>query len=174
VTTGFIFQNASKGTISHLPQPSRSITIASQVWWTGCQPASANKRLNSIQTLAYFRITWAMHTVLSAMEALICHPQLDLVVQGKVRQGALHTDSWVWGAHPTSTPIKNICCIGHSFKEWIPYLVCRNTQQYFKSFAQRTVKTFFTYSIEITKTFIFNILSFKRPTCECDVKVCDM
>ena len=111
MTTGFIFQNASKGTISHLPQPSRSITIASQVWWTGCQPASANKRLNSIQTLAYFRITWAMHTVLSAIEALTCHPQLDLEVQGKVRQGTLHTDSWVWGAHPSSTPIKNICCL---------------------------------------------------------------
>jgi len=93
VTIAFIFQNAHNVTISQAISTQPLITTASLVWWSGCQPASANKWLNSIRTLASFGITWAMHTATSAMKALTCHPPLDLVVQGKVRQGALHTDS---------------------------------------------------------------------------------
>jgi len=93
VTTAFIFQNARNGTISQAISTQPSLTIALLVWWPGCQPASTNKRLNSIQTLASFGITWAMHTATSAMKALACLPPMDLVVQGKVRQGALHNDS---------------------------------------------------------------------------------
>jgi hypothetical protein len=79
-----IFRNVSNGTIIQAISTQPSITIASLVWWPGCQPACAHKRPNSIQTPASFRITWAMHTALSE-QALTCLPPLDLVVQGKAR-----------------------------------------------------------------------------------------
>jgi hypothetical protein len=76
------------------------------------------------------------------------------MVQG--RQGYLRTDSWVWGVRLTSTPIKNILLYGCTFKEWIPYLVWRLTQRYFKKFPCFTLSAIFIYATEI-RTFIFNI-----------------
>ena len=72
----------------------------------------------------------------------------------------------------TSTPIKNIAKLyGCSFKEWIPYLVSRTVQRYFKNFPHFILWTILIYSTE-TRTFIFNILSFLLDTlspkiCEC-------
>jgi hypothetical protein len=77
-----IYRNASNGAISQAISIQPSTTNASPVWWPGCQSVSVNKRLNSIQRLASFRITRAVHTVPSE-EALTCLLPLDLVVQGK-------------------------------------------------------------------------------------------
>jgi len=60
------------------------VTFASLVWWPGCQTASANKKLSRIQRLACLGITAAMRTTpTSAVEALICLPPLELVVQSE-------------------------------------------------------------------------------------------
>ena len=65
-----------------------SVTFASLVWWPGCQTASANK-LSRIQRLACLGITGALRTTPTrAMEALICLPHLELVVQGEARMAA--------------------------------------------------------------------------------------
>ena len=67
-----------------------SVTYASLVWWPGCQTASAVKTLSKIQRLACLGITGAVRTTPThAMEALICLPPLELVVQGKARM-AVH------------------------------------------------------------------------------------
>jgi len=61
-----------------------SITYASLVWWPGCQTASATKKLSKIQRLACLGITGAVRTTPThAVEALICLPPLELVVQGE-------------------------------------------------------------------------------------------
>jgi hypothetical protein len=66
-----------------------SITSASLVWWPGCQMASAKKKLSRVQRLACLGITGAMHTTpTNAVEALICLPPLELVVQSEVRSAA--------------------------------------------------------------------------------------
>jgi len=66
-----------------------SVTYASLVWWPGCQTASAMKKLSKIQRLACLGITGAVHTTSThAMEALICLPPLELVVQGEARMAA--------------------------------------------------------------------------------------
>ena len=63
-----------------------SITFASLVWWSGCQTASAKKKLSRIQRLACLRITGAMRTTpTNAVEALICLPPLELVVLSEAR-----------------------------------------------------------------------------------------
>ena len=66
-----------------------SATFASVVWWPGCQTASAKKKLSRIQRLACLGITGAMRpTPTSAVEALICLPPLQLVVQSEARSAA--------------------------------------------------------------------------------------
>ena len=66
-----------------------SVTYASLVWWPGCQTASAKKKLSRIQRLACLGITGAMSTTpTSAVEALICLPPLDLVVQSEAISAA--------------------------------------------------------------------------------------
>jgi hypothetical protein len=61
-----------------------SVTFASLVWWSGCQTASAKKKLSRVQRLACLGITGAMHTTpTNAMEALICLPPLELVEQSE-------------------------------------------------------------------------------------------
>jgi hypothetical protein len=68
-----------------------SITFAPLVWWPHCWTASAKKRLNSVQRLAYLGITRAMLTTpTSAMEALTCLPPLELLVQNEARSAAHH------------------------------------------------------------------------------------
>jgi hypothetical protein len=57
-----IFRNSSNAFVSQATSTQPSITNKSPVWWPTCQPVSANKRLNGIQTLASFGVTWAMHT----------------------------------------------------------------------------------------------------------------
>ena len=81
-----------------------SITFASLVWWPGCQTASAKRKLSRVQILACLGITGAIHTTpTNAVEALICLPPLDLVVQGEAR---LRIDSGVWDVGLTYIPIE--------------------------------------------------------------------
>ena len=62
---------------------------ASLVWWPGCQTASAKRKLRRVQRLACLEITGAMHTTpTNAVEALICLPPLELVVQSEARSAA--------------------------------------------------------------------------------------
>jgi hypothetical protein len=66
-----------------------TISFASLVWWSGCQTASAKKKLSKVQRLACLRITGAIRTTPSgAMEALVGFPPLDLVIQGETRSAA--------------------------------------------------------------------------------------
>ena len=66
-----------------------SVTFASLVWWPGCQTASVKWKLSWVQRLACLGITGAMRTTPSnAVEALICLPPLDLVVQSEARSAA--------------------------------------------------------------------------------------
>jgi hypothetical protein len=66
-----------------------SITFASLVWWPGCQTACAKRKLSRVQRLVCLGIMGAMHTApTNAMEALICLPPLDLVVQSEARSAA--------------------------------------------------------------------------------------
>jgi ribonuclease HI len=58
-----------------------AITFASLVWWPGCQTASVKKKLSKIERLACLGPT-------IAVKALICLPQLELVVQSEVRATA--------------------------------------------------------------------------------------
>ena len=169
VTIAFIFQNAGNSTISQAISTQPSITIVSLVWWPGCQPASAIKRLNSTQKLASFGIMWVTHTATSFMEALTCRPPLDLEVQGKVRwtltleSGVLVLPQPPSRTHVPWTHIRRVDPIS-------------NVQDH-TMVLQKFSTTYYeniTYSTEMIKTFIFNILSFKRPTWECDVKVRDM
>jgi len=66
-----------------------SVTFASLVWWPGCQTASAKNKLSRIQRLACLGIRGAVRTTPTrAMEALVCLPPLELVVQGETRMAA--------------------------------------------------------------------------------------
>jgi len=66
-----------------------SVTFASLVWWPGCQTASAKNKLSRIQRLACLGITGAVCTTPTrAMEALVCLPPLELVVQSEARMEA--------------------------------------------------------------------------------------
>ena len=66
-----------------------AITFASLVWWPGCQTASAKKKLSKIQRLACLGIRGAMRTTLTdVVEALICLPPLELMVQNEARSTA--------------------------------------------------------------------------------------
>ena len=59
------------------------------VWWPDCQMASAKRKLSRVQRLACLGITGAMRTTATnAVEALICLPPLDLVVQSEARSAA--------------------------------------------------------------------------------------
>jgi hypothetical protein len=70
-----------------------SFTFAALVRWPGCQMASAKKKLSKIQRLACLGITGAMRTTpANAVEAIICLPPLDLVVQTEERSAA----HWLW------------------------------------------------------------------------------
>ena len=63
-----------------------TVTFASLEWWPGCQTASAKKKLSRIQRLACLGITGAIRTISTrAMEALICLPPLELLVQSETR-----------------------------------------------------------------------------------------
>ena len=66
-----------------------SVTFASLVWWPGCQTASAKRKLSRVQRWACSRVTGAMRTTpTNAVEALICLPPLDLVIQSEARSAA--------------------------------------------------------------------------------------
>jgi len=66
-----------------------SVTFASLVWWPSCQTTSAKRKLSRVQRLACLGITGAMRTTpTTAVEALICLPPLELVVQSEARSAA--------------------------------------------------------------------------------------
>ena len=66
-----------------------SVTFASLVWWSGCQTASAKRKLSRVQRLACLGIKGAMRTTpTNAVDALICLPPLELVVQSEARSAA--------------------------------------------------------------------------------------
>jgi len=67
-----------------------SVTFASLVWWPGCQTASAQRKLSRIQRLVCLGITGATRiNPTNAVEARICFPPLDFVVQSESRS-AVH------------------------------------------------------------------------------------
>jgi len=85
-----------------------SVAFASLVWWPSCQTASAKRKLSRVQRLACLGITAAMHTTATnAVEALICLPPLDLVVQSEARSAAHRL--WSLGCWPYLHPKR-----GHS------------------------------------------------------------
>jgi hypothetical protein len=66
-----------------------SITFASLVWWPGFQTGKAKKQLSTVQRLACLGITGAMRTAsTNAVEALICLPPQELVIQREARSAA--------------------------------------------------------------------------------------
>jgi len=68
-----------------------SLTFASLVWWPGCPMASAKKKPSRVQRHACLGITGLMRTTpTNAVEALICLPPLELVVQSEARSAAHH------------------------------------------------------------------------------------
>ena len=65
------------------------VTFASLVWWPGCQTASDKRKRSRVQRLACLGITGAMRsTAINAVEALICLPPLDFVIQSEARSAA--------------------------------------------------------------------------------------
>ena len=66
-----------------------AITFASLVRWPGCQTTSAKRKPGRVQRLACLGITGAVRTTpINAVEALICLPPLELVVQSQTRSAA--------------------------------------------------------------------------------------
>jgi hypothetical protein len=52
-----------------------SNTLASLVWWPGCQMARTKKKLSRVQTLACLGITGVMHiTPINGVKTLVCLP----------------------------------------------------------------------------------------------------
>jgi len=81
--------------------------VTTTVWWSGCQTASAKKKLSKVQRLACLGITGVIcMTPTGAMEALIGLPPLELVIQGVVRSVAHRLWSfgcWSYLHPPTRT-----------------------------------------------------------------------
>jgi hypothetical protein len=66
-----------------------SVTFASLVQWPGCQTASSKKKLNRFQRQACLGMRGTMRTTpTNAVEALICLPPLELVVQSEATSAA--------------------------------------------------------------------------------------
>ena len=66
-----------------------TVIFASLVWWAGCQSTSAKKKLSRVQRCACLGTTGAMPTTpTNAVEALICLPTLELVIQSEARSAA--------------------------------------------------------------------------------------
>jgi len=71
-----------------------SITFASLVWWPDCQTASANKKLRSVQRLVCLGISGAMRiTPTNIVEARICLPPMELVVESEMSSAAHRLES---------------------------------------------------------------------------------
>jgi hypothetical protein len=94
-----------------------SITFAFLVWWPGCETARAKQQLSTIQRLALQGITGAMRTTpTNAVEALVCLPPLDLVIQGEARATAHHLwslGSWSY-LHPNRGHSSILVWLQHS------------------------------------------------------------
>jgi len=87
-----------------------SVTFASLVWWSGCQTASAKRKLSRVQRLACLAITGAKRTTATnAVVALICLPSLDLVVQSEARSAAHKL--WSLGCWSYLHPNRGHSCI---------------------------------------------------------------
>jgi hypothetical protein len=82
-----------------------TISFASLAWCSGCQTASAKKKLSRVKRLACLGITGAIRmTPTGAMEALTGLPPLDLVIKGKDHLWSLGCWSYL---HPQQ---------GHSYR----------------------------------------------------------
>jgi hypothetical protein len=98
-----------------------SITFASLVWWPGCQTARAKAKLSKIQRLACLGITGAMRTTPTrAMEALVCLPPLELMVQSEARLVA-HC-LWSLGCWSYLHPSKGYSNISKRLQQSDPFL----------------------------------------------------
>jgi len=87
-----------------------TISFASLVWWPGCQMASTKNKLSKVQRLARLGITRVFYTTPNgAMEALIGHPLLDLVIQGEARSVAHR--AWSLGCWSYLHPQQGHSCI---------------------------------------------------------------
>jgi len=99
-----------------------SVTYASLVWWPGCQTAIAKKKLSRIQRLACLGITGAMDTTpTNAVEALICLPPLDVVVQSEARSAAHRI--WSLGCWSYLLSNRGHCSILMQLSSQIPFLI---------------------------------------------------
>ena len=84
-----------------------SVTFASLVWWPGCQTANTKKKLSKIQKFACLGIIGAVSTTPTrTMEAVICLPPLELVVQSEARMAAHRL--WSLGCWSTFIPTGDI------------------------------------------------------------------
>jgi hypothetical protein len=98
-----------------------AITFASLVRWPGCQTTSAKRKPGRVQRLACLGITGAVRTTpINAVEALICLPPLELVVQSQTRSAAHRL--WSLGLGPTCIPIEDKVVFRCCFNSQILYL----------------------------------------------------
>ena len=87
-----------------------TVTFASLVWWPGCQSTSAKRKLSRVQRFACLGITGAMRTTpTNAVEALICLPPPDLVIQSEARSAADRL--WSLGCWSYLHPSRGHCSI---------------------------------------------------------------
>jgi hypothetical protein len=98
-----------------------SLTFSSLVWWPGCQTASAKTQLSKIQRLAFLGVTGSMRTTpTSALEALVCLPPMELIIQREANLAAHRL--WSLGNWFTSIPIEDTAVSFGGFNSRIPYL----------------------------------------------------
>ena len=80
------------------------ITFTSFVWWPGCQMASAKKKLSRVQRLACLGMMGATRTTsTNAVEALICLPPLERVVQSEASSAVHHLWSLILSTSQSRT-----------------------------------------------------------------------
>jgi hypothetical protein len=94
-----------------------SITYASLVWWLGCETARVKQQLSKIERLACLGIMGVLRTTpTNAVEVLVGHPVLDLVVQGEARASVhclWNLGSWSY-LHPDNNHSRKLVQLQHS------------------------------------------------------------
>ncbi|CAH1974332.1 unnamed protein product [Acanthoscelides obtectus] len=101
-----------------------SLLYGSLVWWPCIRTESTKAKLNKIQRLACISITSAVRTTpLSAMEALLDLPPLDLVIRGEARVVAHRL--WSQGSWAFLNPVKGHTAILVELDREDPVLLSR-------------------------------------------------
>ena len=101
-------------------------SLASLLWWPGCQTATAMKKLSKAQRLACLGITGAIRTTpIGAMEALVGLPSLDLVIQWEARSAVFRI--WSLGSWSHFHHQQGHSCLLNDFRSLILYLTWEST-----------------------------------------------